>query len=172
MSDRQKGELKALDNEWPYAGKRYCFRHMLGNFKSTFKDHSMNGKLWSIARVGSKSVFTKRMKELGDDSMEAVLWLMNEPCEKWARHAFQCDIKSDHITNNMSECFNNWIKNYRDKPILTLLEHLRRKIMVRFSNKCDEVEKLNDYITPYARAQLSTNEKRGRKLQVYHGMGD
>ncbi|KAK2633978.1 hypothetical protein Ddye_028770 [Dipteronia dyeriana] len=57
--------------------KRYCFRHMLGNFKSTFKDHSMNGKLWSIARAGSKLVFTERMKELGDDSMEAVLcWFL------------------------------------------------------------------------------------------------
>ena len=135
MSDRQKGELKALDNESPFAGKRYCFRHMLGNFKSTFKDNKMNGKLWSIARAGSKAKFMERMKSLGEDSMEAVSWLMKEPCEKWARHAFDCDIKSDHITNNMSECFNNWIKDERDKPILTLLEHLRRKGTVRFSEK-------------------------------------
>ncbi|KAK2634984.1 hypothetical protein Ddye_029776 [Dipteronia dyeriana] len=70
------------------------------------------------------------------------------------------------------ECFNNWIKDERDKPILTLLKHLMRKIMVRFSDKCDELEKLKDSITPYAREQLSSNEKKGRKLQVYHGMGD
>ncbi|KAK4846238.1 hypothetical protein QYF36_014750 [Acer negundo] len=172
MSDRPKGELKALDNEWPHVGKRYCFRHMLGNFKSTFKDNKMNGKLWSIARAGSKAKFRERIKSLRQDSMEAVSWLLKEPCKKWARHAFDCDIKSDHITNNMSECFNNWIKDERDKPILTLLEHLRRKVMVRFSDKRDELEKLQDSITPYARQTLTRNEKRGRKLQVYHGMGD
>ncbi|KAK2648846.1 hypothetical protein Ddye_016335 [Dipteronia dyeriana] len=83
MSDRQKGELKALDNEWPYTGKRNCFWHILGNFKSTFKDKSMNGKLWSITRAGSKSVFIEHMKTLGDDSMEVVLWLMKKLCEKW-----------------------------------------------------------------------------------------
>ncbi|KAK3200400.1 hypothetical protein Dsin_023815 [Dipteronia sinensis] len=154
MSDQQKDELKALDNVWPYVGKRYCFRHMLENFKSTYKDNSMNGKLWSIARAGSKSVFTEGMKALGDDLMEDVIWLMKEPCDKWARYAFDCDIKSDHITNNMSECFNNWIKDERDKPILTLLEHLRKKIMVRFSDKCDEVEKLKDSITPYAKGNM------------------
>ncbi|KAI9186441.1 hypothetical protein LWI28_017278 [Acer negundo] len=114
----------------------------------------------------------ERIKSLGEDSMEAVSCLMKEPCEKWARHAFDCDIKLDHITNNMSEYFNNWIKDERDKPILTLLEHLRKKVMVRFSDKCDELEKLQDSITPYARQTLTRNEKKGRKLQVYHGMGD
>ncbi|KAK4841605.1 hypothetical protein QYF36_007397 [Acer negundo] len=93
-------------------------------FCSTFKDNMMNGKLWCIARAGSKAKFTER-------------------------HAFECDIKSDHITNNMSKCFNNWIKDERDKPILTLLEHLRRKIIVRFSEKWDEVETLKDSITLY-----------------------
>ncbi|KAK4848914.1 hypothetical protein QYF36_018610 [Acer negundo] len=91
MSDQQKDELKALDNAWPYAGKRY-------------------------------------------------------------------------ITNNMSKCFNNWIKDEREKPILTLLEHLRRKVMARFSDKCEELEKLKESITPYARQTLITNEKKGKEV--------
>ncbi|KAI9181154.1 hypothetical protein LWI28_011965 [Acer negundo] len=60
----------------------------------------------------------------------------------------------------MSKCFNNWIKDERDKPILTLLEHLRRKVMARFSDKCEELEKLKESITPYARQTLITNEKK------------
>ena len=44
--------------------------------------------------------------------------------------------------------------------------------MLRFSSKNDEMEKLQDSITPYARQTLTRNEKKGRKLQVYHGMGD
>ncbi|KAK2658049.1 hypothetical protein Ddye_011101 [Dipteronia dyeriana] len=72
----------------------------------------------------------------------------------------------------MSECFNSWIKDERDKPVLQLLEHLRRKIMVRFCEKWDEAEKCNDSITPYARETLVTNEYEARKLQVIHGQGE
>ncbi|KAK2641104.1 hypothetical protein Ddye_022867 [Dipteronia dyeriana] len=158
--DRDNGIFPIAFSVW----KRYYFRNMLGNFKLTFKDNSMNENLWSIVRVGSKSVFTECIKALGSDSMDAVLWLMKKPCDKWEIHAFECDIKSDHITNNMSECFNNLIKDERDKPILTLVEHLRRKIMVRFLDKCDEVEKLKDSITPYAREKLSANEKKRKKV--------
>jgi len=98
--------------------------------------------------------------------------MMSEPVERWARHGFDPNIKSDHITNNMSECFNSWIKDERDKPVLQLLEHFRRRIMVRFCEKWEEVQKWNDSITPYAREMLATNEKEARKLQVIHGRGE
>ncbi|KAL5843927.1 hypothetical protein ACOSQ4_009885 [Xanthoceras sorbifolium] len=78
---------------------------------------------------------------------------MSEPVEKWTRYAFNYRIKSDH-------------------PILTLLELLRRKIMVRFSKKWDELEKWNDFITLYAREHLMMNEKEARKLEVIHGRGE
>ncbi|KAL5820490.1 hypothetical protein ACOSQ3_022372 [Xanthoceras sorbifolium] len=141
-------------------------KHMLANFKCVFKNHNINGKLWHTTRVGSVVDFKEALKWVGEDSVDAVNWLMSESVEKWARHAFDSRIKSDHITNNMSGCFNGWIKDERDKPILTLLELSRRKIMVRFA------EKWNDSITPYAREQLMMNEKEGRKLDVIHGRGE
>ncbi|KAI9191802.1 hypothetical protein LWI28_013725 [Acer negundo] len=88
----------------------------------------------------------------------------SEPVEKWARHAFEPSIKADHISNNMCECFNSWIREDRDKPVLQLLEILRRKLMVWFYEKWAEVEKLNDSITPYAMEHLTTTEKEARKL--------
>ncbi|TXG47916.1 hypothetical protein EZV62_027210 [Acer yangbiense] len=103
--------------------------------------------------------------------MNAANWLMSEPVEKWARHAFEPSLKADHVSNNMSECFNSWIREDRDKPILQLLENFRRKIMIHFSDKWAEAEKLNDTITPYARENLTMNDKEARKLQVLHGRG-
>ncbi|TXG73237.1 hypothetical protein EZV62_001816 [Acer yangbiense] len=102
------------------------------------------------------------------ENAKAADWMMLEPVEKWARHGFDPNIKSDHITNNMSKCFNSWIKDERDKPVLQRLEHLRRRIMVRYYEKWDDLEKWNDSITPYAREMLDTNEKEARKLQVIH----
>ncbi|KAL5842430.1 hypothetical protein ACOSQ3_013033 [Xanthoceras sorbifolium] len=141
---------------------------MLANFNCAFKNHTLNRKLWHTARVGSVADFKEALKWVGEDSVDAVNLLMSESIEKWARHAFDSRIKFDHVTNNMSESFNRWIKDERDKPILTLLKLLRRKIMVRFAKKWDELEKWNDSITPYAREQLMMNEKEVRKLEVIH----
>ncbi|KAK2642067.1 hypothetical protein Ddye_023830 [Dipteronia dyeriana] len=77
-------------------------------------------------------------------------------------------IFSDHVSNNISECFNNWIRDDRDKPILQLLENFKRKIMVRFCEKWAEANKLNDIITPYARENLTMNEGEARKLEHAH----
>ncbi|KAL5775245.1 hypothetical protein ACOSP7_012802 [Xanthoceras sorbifolium] len=99
------------------------------------------------------------MKSIKDDSVKAYDYLIKTGHNKWARHTFDPRIKSDHNTNNMSKCFNNWIKNTRNKLILTLMEFLRRKIMVRFHEKWEEVEKFKDGISPYARGRINDNDK-------------
>ncbi|KAK2650814.1 hypothetical protein Ddye_018303 [Dipteronia dyeriana] len=67
----------------------------------------------------------------------------------------------------MSECFNSWIREDMDKPLV--LENFIRKIMARFCEKWAKKDKLNDIITPYVRENLTMNEKEARKLQVIHG---
>ena len=44
--------------------------------------------------------------------------------------------------------------------------------MLRFHEKCEEIEKMHDSVSSYARERLNENEKKGRKLQVIHGMGE
>ncbi|TXG60442.1 hypothetical protein EZV62_015015 [Acer yangbiense] len=166
ISDRQKGGLAAISKEWLEASNRYCFRHLIANFIATFKNHNINGKLWHAARVANRGCFDEAMAVIRSENAKAADWMMSEPVERWARHGFDPRIKSDHITNNMSECFNSWIKDERDKPVLQLLEHFRRRIMVRFCEKWEEVEKFKDSITPYAKEMLDTNEKEARKLQM------
>ncbi|KAK2649630.1 hypothetical protein Ddye_017119 [Dipteronia dyeriana] len=138
---------------------------------ATFKNHNINWKLWQLARVANRAGFNQALASIREDSLQAANWLMSEPVEKWARHAFEPSIKVDHISNNMSECFHSWIREDRDKPVLQLLENLIRKIMVQFCEKWADAEKLSDSITPYARDNLTTNEKEARKLQVIHGRG-
>ncbi|KAK3194308.1 hypothetical protein Dsin_025618 [Dipteronia sinensis] len=138
---------------------------------STFMNHKINWKLWHVARAANRASFEQALASVREESQNAANWLMLEPVEKWARHAFEPSLKADHVSNNMSECFNSWIREDRDKPILQLLENFRRKIMVHFYEKWAEAEKLNDTITPYARENLTVKEKEARKLQVFHGRG-
>jgi hypothetical protein len=47
-----------------------------------------------------------------------------------ARHKFNPLIKCDKLLNNISKCFNAYIIDARDKPILTCLEWIRRSLIV------------------------------------------
>ncbi|KAI9187308.1 hypothetical protein LWI28_026648 [Acer negundo] len=172
MSDRQKGILAALKSEWPTAKNRYCFRHVFANYNNKFKSLDLRKKVWHAAKVGHVAGFNDVMKEIREVSEKAHTWLMKSKPHEWARHKFEEEIKSDHVTNNMSECFNSWIKEDRDKPILTLFETLRRKVMVRLTDKWVEIEKLNDIITSYTRSRLNETDNEARKLQVIHGRGE
>jgi len=54
-----------------------------------------------------------------------------------SRHAFKTTCKSDMLLNNLAETFNAWIKDARDKPILTMMEMIRRQLMMRVQQKRD-----------------------------------
>ena len=47
----------------------------------------------------------------------------------WAFHAMDPRVKCDHITSNFVESFNAWVGKERFKPPITMLEHIRSKIM-------------------------------------------
>ncbi|KAL5743642.1 hypothetical protein ACOSQ2_026758 [Xanthoceras sorbifolium] len=150
----------------------HSFGHIVVNFRATFKNLNMTGKLWAASRVGYAAGFKEVIESIKNDSVKEYNYLMKAGPDKWARHTFDPRIKFDHNTNNMSECFNSWIKDDRDKPILTLMESLRRKVMVRFHEKWEEVEKFEDGISPYVRGRINDNDKEGKKLHVFHGRSE
>ncbi|XP_043721082.1 uncharacterized protein LOC122668609 [Telopea speciosissima] len=75
------------------------------------------------------------MNEMKEDNEGAYDWLMKTPVPMWARHAFDHRAKSDHITNNCTESFNHWVGPLRSKPILTLVDDLRVKMMKRLHKR-------------------------------------
>ncbi|KAK3206387.1 hypothetical protein Dsin_020709 [Dipteronia sinensis] len=106
----QKCLTNALKQTWPRAGKRHCFRHIIANFNATYKNLIMTGKLCAASRSGDAAKFKAIMESIKEESVQAYNYLMKAKPKRWARHTFDHRIKSDHNTNNMSECFNNWIK--------------------------------------------------------------
>ncbi|KAK4850083.1 hypothetical protein QYF36_003745 [Acer negundo] len=79
----------------------YCFRHIIANFISTFKNHNINGRLCHAAIVANRGSFNEAMTSIRSENANAADWMMSEPVERWARHGFDPNIKSDHIINNM-----------------------------------------------------------------------
>jgi hypothetical protein len=56
--------------------------------------------------------------------------------------------KTDLVFNNLSELFNSYILKVRDKPIVTMIDSIRSKLMPRFAAKREGAEHVQWEITP------------------------
>ncbi|KAL3514361.1 hypothetical protein ACH5RR_027078 [Cinchona calisaya] len=107
MTDRQKGLVEAINTKVPHAVNRKCCRHILSNFRCKFPGIILNKLFWKASRSYTDEGFKEVMAQMKDLKPEAHERLCKIPFEFWARHAFQADLKNDHITNNIAESFDN-----------------------------------------------------------------
>ena len=56
-------------------------------------------------------------------------------CRNMATYAMDNNCKTDLVVNNISEVFNRMILDIRGKPIRTMVEAARDKLMVKFNEK-------------------------------------
>ena len=61
--------------------------------------------------------------------------IMNTHPQHWSRAWFRLGSNCDSVDNNICESFNKWIVESRFFPIITMLEAIRRKVMVRIQSK-------------------------------------
>ncbi|PKA57480.1 hypothetical protein AXF42_Ash013668 [Apostasia shenzhenica] len=155
-----QGLDEAIEDIFPLAGQRHCCRHLYSNFKKYFPATILRKYFWGAAKAYTEYMFNKEMNFLKANNKDTYDWLMHpsRPKHRWARHTFDTSIKVDMVTNNLAECFNSWISDERDKPILTLLEAVRLKLMLRFSKMRQVVGGLSDSITYSARKRLAEND--------------
>ncbi|PKA59626.1 hypothetical protein AXF42_Ash018093 [Apostasia shenzhenica] len=125
---------EAIKDIFPFAGQRHYCRHLFSNFKKYFPATNLRKYFWEAAKAYIKYMFDKEMNFLKANNNDSYDWLMhpNRPKHRWARHTFDKSIKVDMVTNNLAECFNCWISDEIDKPILTLLESIRLKSILIF----------------------------------------
>ncbi|KAL5830481.1 hypothetical protein ACOSQ3_019949 [Xanthoceras sorbifolium] len=106
------------------------------------------------------------MKEMKERDMDAYNYMSRIPVCHWSRHAFDGHVKSDHMTNNISERFNSWIDKFRTKPALTLLENLQRSFMKCIHKRHEEDKKWKTKIPPRVWTKLTENQDAGRYVQM------
>ncbi|GAA0148344.1 hypothetical protein LIER_36702 [Lithospermum erythrorhizon] len=88
------------------------------------------------------------MKQLQNIDKKAHLWQLkhaNSPT-RWCNTFFPLTVKSDMLCNNLSESFNSFILEGSDKPIITMLETIRRKLMERIRDRKVAMERKSGII--------------------------
>jgi len=130
-----QGLETAIAEVFPYAQHRHCCRHLYSNFRAQYPGVMLRTLFWKAAKAYTEFEFNEAMEELKKLNPEAYQWLIDKIPARWSRHAFDGRGKSDHITNNMLESFNNWIGQLRGKPILNLIETLLMKWMEKMQQR-------------------------------------
>ncbi|XP_061993412.1 uncharacterized protein LOC133711278 [Rosa rugosa] len=143
ISDKQKGLLPAFEVVFPSAEHRFCVRHLWPNFNKKFPGKALKDQLWAIAKSTTMAYFTKEMslKDL-----------------HWSRSHFNTVLKCDILLNNLSESFNAFTLPARVKPVISMFEEMRIKLMKRIHIRRDKMMKVQDTNCPKPREILEKNK--------------
>ncbi|XP_012850789.1 PREDICTED: uncharacterized protein LOC105970499 [Erythranthe guttata] len=160
MSDKQKGLIPAFETLFPTAENRYCVRHLHSNMKRDgFTGLAIKSALWAAARATRVEEFQRRMQELKEIDENAYIWLAKKPPQNWSRSHFTTYPKCDILLNNMCECFNSFILDAREKPIISLLESIRNLLMTRIQINREKALKWDGPLCPKIKQVLMKTMK-------------
>ena len=131
ISDQQKGLIGAIEDILPKAEHRMCARHIYSNWKKKHNDKDLQKRFWRCAKAPNRSLFNYNRARLAQFTVEGAKDMMNTDPIHWSRAYMKLGSYCDSVDNNMCESFNNWIMESRYLPIISMLEWIRCKIMVR-----------------------------------------
>ena len=91
------------------------------------------------AKSSTRVAFESYMKQMEIVSKEACDELRGRFPLQWVRHAFPYYPKCDMLLNKLCDIFNSKIMGARKKPLVILLETIRRYLMIRIrKNEFDD----------------------------------
>lgn len=92
---------------------------------------------------------------------------------KWMRSQFLEEIKCDHITNNVAEVWNWWVKDIKDLPIADLADTLGSKFMELYAKRRRIGEKFEGHVMlPIVVRQLNAMSRQLGHLNIKEGGKD
>ena len=169
ISDQQKGIINAVSFWAPQAEHRNCARHIYANWRKTYKTKEWQKLFWRCAKAPSVPLFNLARAKLAQKTKDGADAILKTSPEHWSRAYFRIGSNCDSVDNNICESFNKWIVEARFFPIISMLETIRRKVMVRIQEqrtKCDRWsglicpninKKMNSYIKLTANCEAISN---------------
>ena len=88
------------------------------------------------------------MNKIKAISVDAYAYLVAILAFHWSRHAFPTRCKSGMLLNNCCESFNNVLREARGKPIISLMEWIRRYVMQRCAAEREGLNQIKGVVMP------------------------
>ncbi|XP_058725528.1 uncharacterized protein LOC131596807 [Vicia villosa] len=173
ISDQQKGLVPAILETSQHVEHRLCVKHLYGNWRKKYPGIHMKEVLWRAARATTLPAWERAMNQMKEFNAKAWKDMMDVPASCWSRSHFKTDSQCDLQVNNMCEAFNREILEYRDKPIITLLEGIKHYITVRISTQKEKLSRYKGAISPNIQQILEkTKREAERWTATWHSDDD
>ncbi|XP_020263286.1 uncharacterized protein LOC109839266 [Asparagus officinalis] len=193
ISDADKGIQEAVREYFTEAIHSRCVLHLVENFRSKLKDLGMKAKdthvlgnlLQSACYKYTVAEWNDYMKDIYEMSPAAYEIVNNYSPEHWANaffpgirycpQSFLVNIpfcRYGHVTSNIAESFNSWIREARMLRILQMVEHIRKQIMTRMNNRRIMAEKWTSYLCPKSEQIVREHMERGSTLEIKQSRDD
>ncbi|XP_073227078.1 uncharacterized protein [Cicer arietinum] len=180
ISDQQK-QFVLCNLDWylplptlgPMWNTDYVLNTCMGIGKKKYHGGHMKELLWLAARATVVQDCEKAMQKIKTINEDAWKDMMQLPPSMWTRSTFRTDTQCDLQVNSMCEAFNMVVLEYRDKPIITLLEGLKHYITVRIVKQKELMLRYRGNICPRIQ-QILEKAKRavGGWFPTWHGDDD
>lgn len=170
-TDACKGLESAVAKVFPWAEQRECFRHLMENMKKAkYTGEVYGANMWPAARAYSQGKFKYFMDKVLAASPSLARWLNDNHNLLWARSKFSTAVKCDYINNNLAECWNFWVKEFKDLPLYCIVDAIRQKGVVLFEKRRKISRALDGQILPAVVHQLNAASKGLNNLKVTKGL--
>jgi hypothetical protein len=162
-TDAGQAIMGAVTEVFLEAEHRECMFHLVTNFKKRYHGKVFDDHLWAVAYSWNQYIFEKHWVEMEKANPAATNYLRKSHKKLWTRSQFSTICKVDYVTNNLAECLNNWIKDYKSMNLDDLMDKMRQLIMVKWNQRRKIGKKLDGFILPHIIKKL--NEK-SRELNL------
>nr|GMC68828.1 uncharacterized protein LOC109154411 [Ipomoea batatas] len=158
ISDKQKGLLLAVEQQFPGVEHRFC---------DGFTGNVLKQKLWGVCKATTEAEFKRQMEELKLENEKAAEWLAARDPKHYCRAFFSTFPKSDMLLNNLCESWNSTILSFRDKPLMTMCDKIRLYLMARMQKNRDKMKAYPHKICPKISKCLEEAKEKSARYSTY-----
>jgi hypothetical protein len=130
-TDACKGLEDDVKFVFPMTEQRERFKHLMDNYVKKYKGAE---HMYHTGRAYRKDVHDYHMTHVYAIP-KTKLYLNTYHSLKWYMSGFNRAIKYDFVTNNITDVFNNWIRDIKDFPVSELADKVRENIMVLWQKR-------------------------------------
>lgn len=168
MSDRDKGLMAGVRNNFPNIPHGKCLRHLTENFKKSFGSemtYHVERMAWAYTSEEYLSVREEIINM--NKGYEMIAWIdKNEP-QMWCRALFPVS-RFDVTTSNSVEIFYNVLNPVRHLPPLSLLLHIEEYVLVKAYARLKNAHTMDTKVSRSVHQLLQEESKQA----TYHKCND
>uniref|UniRef100_A0A453M650 SWIM-type domain-containing protein n=2 Tax=Aegilops tauschii subsp. strangulata TaxID=200361 RepID=A0A453M650_AEGTS len=154
-TDAGQAMMTGVKEVFPEAEHRECMFHLVSNFKKKFTGKVFDDHLWAAAYSWNPYIFDKNWAAMEAVKPAATAYIRKWHNRLWSRSQFSTICKVDYVTNNLAECFNNWIKHHKSLNLDDFLDKARQLIMIFWNDRRKVAKKLDGLILPHIMKKLN-----------------